>query len=219
MATIRQPHLFPLGQGQPARRSRALTAGARRPRRRTADATARSRSRSRTQRLSVRPMWNSLIVAFVFRHPSIAALRRELLRNGQLRDRCGFGPVRGRSGGASEYASTRFQRRRRNYEPQVEELLHSAVDESRSSCRIWDRYKALDGKELHSLAKGESSQRRAPGPGCRLGRQGLRQEETVLGVLGRLPGALTGGRHLRVTGGVRGHRGLACGAAAGAAIA
>ena len=37
----------------------------------------------------VRPMWNSLIAGFVFQHPSIAALRRELLRNGQLRDRCG----------------------------------------------------------------------------------------------------------------------------------
>ena len=46
----------------------------------------------------VRPMWNSLIAACVFQHPSIAALRRELLRNGQLRDSCG--PVRGRGSGA-----------------------------------------------------------------------------------------------------------------------
>ena len=45
-----------------------------------------------------RPM-NSLIAACVFQHPSIAALRRELLRNGQLRDSCGS-PVRGRGSGA-----------------------------------------------------------------------------------------------------------------------
>ena len=59
----------------------------------------------------VRPMWNSLIAAFVFQHPSIASLRRELLRNGQLRDRCGFDPFEGAAAVPTEYAYTRFQRR------------------------------------------------------------------------------------------------------------
>ena len=34
----------------------------------------------------VRPLWNSLIAGFVFGHDSIASLRRELLRNAQLRE-------------------------------------------------------------------------------------------------------------------------------------
>ncbi|MDE0023389.1 MAG: transposase [Spirochaetaceae bacterium] len=63
----------------------------------------------------VRPMWNSLIAGFVFQHPSIAALRRELLRNGQLRDLCGFDPFDGARAVPSEYAYTRFQRRLRKH--------------------------------------------------------------------------------------------------------
>ena len=61
----------------------------------------------------VRPMWNSLIAAFVFQHPSIASLRRELLRNGQLRGMCGLDPFAGAATVPSEYAYTRFQRRLR----------------------------------------------------------------------------------------------------------
>ena len=38
----------------------------------------------------VRPMWNSLIAGVLFEHRSIASLRRELRRNGQLRQVCGF---------------------------------------------------------------------------------------------------------------------------------
>ena len=38
----------------------------------------------------VRPLWNSLLAGFVFGHDSIASLRRELLRNAQLREVCGF---------------------------------------------------------------------------------------------------------------------------------
>ncbi len=38
----------------------------------------------------VRAMWNSLIAQVVYQHPSVQSLRRELLRNGQLRWMCGF---------------------------------------------------------------------------------------------------------------------------------
>ena len=38
----------------------------------------------------VRPMWNSIIAGVVFQHKSVESLRRELKRNGQLRDICGF---------------------------------------------------------------------------------------------------------------------------------
>ena len=38
----------------------------------------------------VRAMWNSILAGIVYQHPSIESLRRELLRNGQLRFMCGF---------------------------------------------------------------------------------------------------------------------------------
>ena len=105
----------------------------------------------------VRPMWNSLIASFVFQHPSIAALRRELLRNGQLRDLCGFDPFDGARAVPSEYAYTRFQRRLRKYQGQIDELFHSTLDELQIELPDLGQVQALDGKELHSLANGPSS--------------------------------------------------------------
>ena len=48
----------------------------------------------------VRPMWNSLIAGFVFQHPSIAALRRELLAQRAVARPVRVRPVRRRTGGA-----------------------------------------------------------------------------------------------------------------------
>ena len=84
-------------------------------------------------------------------------MRRELLRNGQLRDLCGFDPFDGAQAVPSEYAYTRFQRRLRRYQPQMEELFHSALDELRIELPDLGQVQALDGKELHSLAKGQSN--------------------------------------------------------------
>ena len=38
----------------------------------------------------VRPVWNSILAGVVYQHVSVASLRRELLRNGELRQLCGF---------------------------------------------------------------------------------------------------------------------------------
>ena len=41
----------------------------------------------------VRALWNSLLAGIVFQHESVESLRRELSRNGELRDLCGFDPL------------------------------------------------------------------------------------------------------------------------------
>ena len=93
----------------------------------------------------------------VFQHPSIAALRRALLRNGQLRDLCA-GSTRLRAAALpSEYAYTRFQRRLREHQGQVQELFHSALDELQIELLDLGQVQGLDGKELHPLAKGASN--------------------------------------------------------------
>ena len=43
----------------------------------------------------VRALWNSLLAGIVFQHESVESLRRELSRNGELRDLCGFDPLGG----------------------------------------------------------------------------------------------------------------------------
>ncbi|SHJ51590.1 transposase [Desulfofundulus thermosubterraneus] len=44
----------------------------------------------------VRAVWNSILVRVVFQHTSVESLRRELKRNAQLRELCGFDPARER---------------------------------------------------------------------------------------------------------------------------
>ncbi|MCS5696975.1 transposase [Desulfofundulus thermocisternus] len=43
----------------------------------------------------VRAVWNSILAGVVFQHTSVESLRRELKRNAQLRELCGFDPARG----------------------------------------------------------------------------------------------------------------------------
>jgi len=38
----------------------------------------------------VRAVWNSILAGIVFQHDTVEKLRRELMRNGQLREMCGF---------------------------------------------------------------------------------------------------------------------------------
>ena len=102
----------------------------------------------------VRPMWNSLIAAFVFGHPSIAALRRELLRNLQLRHLCGFDVFKGLEAVPSECAYTRFQRRLFDHEHEVEQIFHDAADLVQEMLPDFGQALGIDGKELHSQANG-----------------------------------------------------------------
>ena len=41
----------------------------------------------------IRPTWNSILAGVIYQHPSVDSLRRELLRNGELRNACGFDPI------------------------------------------------------------------------------------------------------------------------------
>ena len=102
----------------------------------------------------VRPIWNSLIAAFVFQHPSIAALRRELLRNLQLRHLCGFNVFSGLDAVPSECAYTRFQRRLFDHEQEVQQLFHDAADRLQEVLPDFGQSLAIDGKELPSQANG-----------------------------------------------------------------
>jgi len=40
----------------------------------------------------LRAVWNAWLAGLVFQHPTIESLIRELARNGQLRELCGFQP-------------------------------------------------------------------------------------------------------------------------------
>lgn len=56
----------------------------------------------------IRPMWNAVIAGVVFQHSTAAALIRELWRNGELRQLCGFNPFGGMASAPSDDAMERF---------------------------------------------------------------------------------------------------------------
>ena len=65
--------------------------------------------------------------------------------------------VRGRSGGAQRIRLQPLQSQVRKHQGQVDEIFHCALDELQIELPDLGPVQALDGKELHSLANGEST--------------------------------------------------------------
>ena len=59
-------------------------------------------------RYPVRAMWNAVLAGIVMQHPSVASLLRELGRNAELRQICGFDPGQGSAAVPSPWAMSRF---------------------------------------------------------------------------------------------------------------
>lgn len=95
----------------------------------------------------IRPLWNSLLAGIVFQHPSVESLRRELARNGQLREICGFGDRV-----PSAWAYTRFLQHLMDYLPQIEEMFDGLVEQLRAVLPDFGQRLALDSKALPSFA-------------------------------------------------------------------
>jgi len=77
----------------------------------------------------IRPVWNSVLAGIVYQHPSVESLRRELSRNGQLRDQCGFDPQRGSGAVPPPYVYTRFLKLLFKFKREVDGMFDRLVDE------------------------------------------------------------------------------------------
>ena len=113
----------------------------------------------------VRPLWNSLLAGFVFGHDSIASLRRELLRNAQLREVCGFDLFKGTAAVPTECAYTRFQRRLAKHEAEFLKIHHHLLDLLKEHLPDLGAVLALDGKGVARLCQAGEQVRITPCPG------------------------------------------------------
>ena len=77
----------------------------------------------------IEAMWNSILAGIVFEHVSIESLRRELRRNAQVREMCGFNPLAGVNAVPSKYAYSRFLSRLLNLESHVGKMFGIFVEE------------------------------------------------------------------------------------------
>lgn len=106
----------------------------------------------------VRAVWNSILAGVVYQHPSVEALRRELLRNPDLREMCGFDPGRGGDAVPSAYAYTRFLRGLMRRQEQADGMFAALVERARELLPGFGEHLAVDGKAISSAAGRRSAQ-------------------------------------------------------------
>ncbi len=88
----------------------------------------------------VRATWNALLAGIVFQHKSIASLRRELMRNGELRALCGFDIHLGAAAVPSDYAFSRFLKLLSGRQELLGQMFHQLVE------RLGEQLPELGGK-------------------------------------------------------------------------
>ena len=98
-------------------------------------------------------IWNSILAGIVYDHASIESLRRELSRNAQLREMCGFDPILGVTAVPSKSAYSRFLFKLTEHEPLVRNMFDDLVNELMILVPDFGTNVAGDGKAIYSLGK------------------------------------------------------------------
>ena len=101
----------------------------------------------------VRAVWNSLVAGVVYQHPSVASLRRELLRNGELRGLCGFDPLMGAQAVPPESAYTRFLKNVFRFGSEIEAMFEQLLDRLGRVLPELGTHLAVDSKAVPSAGK------------------------------------------------------------------
>lgn len=100
----------------------------------------------------VRAMWNALLAGVVYQHLTVASLRRELLRNGDLVRCCGFDPVRGLAAIPPEYVFSRFLKVLMGEVTHIEKLFSNLVRAMTQEVPDFGRHLGIDSKAINSAA-------------------------------------------------------------------
>jgi hypothetical protein len=101
----------------------------------------------------VRAVWNSILAGIVYQHVSVASLRRELQRNGELRQVCGFDPFQGSSAVPPDWVYTRFLRALFRCETEINAMFDELVEKLRALLPDFGRRLVIDGKAIPSAGK------------------------------------------------------------------
>lgn len=94
----------------------------------------------------VRGVWNSILAGIVFQHISVESLRRELDRNGQLREMCGLEAV------PPPWIYTRFFKKLFKHAKELDEMFDGLVKAISELLPEFGKRMAFDGKAIQSHA-------------------------------------------------------------------
>jgi len=112
----------------------------------------KERGPSGVDKYPIRAVWNSLIAMVVYEHDTIESLRRELIRNPLLRQRCGFNAFHGASAIPTSGAYSRFVNNLLKHQDEVRKIYQSLVDTCFKSFDGFGKNLGIDGKALSSFA-------------------------------------------------------------------
>jgi len=99
------------------------------------------------------PVWNSILAGIIFQHKDIESLRRELQRNGELRDICGFDPLKGKDAVPTSSAYSRFFKLLLANKDKIDEMFYELVKEAGREFKKFGEAVAVDSKALKSGCK------------------------------------------------------------------
>jgi hypothetical protein len=101
----------------------------------------------------LRAMWNSLLAGIVFQHEGIESLRRELGRNGQLLQLCGFDPWRGTKAVPPAWAYTRFLAKLMRHGKELDQMFDALLARLMDYLPDLGARLAVDSKAIPTHAK------------------------------------------------------------------
>jgi hypothetical protein len=101
----------------------------------------------------IRPVWNSVLAGIVYQHKSVESLRRELLRNGELREGCGFDPHKGSDAVPPPYVYTRFLKLLIPFKSEIDAMFDTLVDTLKGLLPELGFSVAVDSKGVSSAGR------------------------------------------------------------------
>jgi transposase len=118
----------------------------------------KERDRGRNE-YPVRAVWNSVLAGVVYEHVSVQSLRRELKRNGQLRQVCGFEVERGADAVPPSWVYSRFLRTLINHREEIVGMFRELVEGIRGELKGFGEYLTVDGKAIRTHARGRKKEK------------------------------------------------------------
>lgn len=108
----------------------------------------------------IRPTWNSILAGIVYQHASVESLRRELLRNGELRDVCGFDPILGAKAVPTPRAYSHLMGLLMKHRGELDKIFDKLVDEIKEVLPDYGKYLGIDSKAVNSAGKPTEEEKR-----------------------------------------------------------
>jgi len=129
--------------------------------------TLEAERKGRRDDYPLRAVWNSVLAGLVFQHPSVESLRRELRRNAELRQVCGFDVFLGADAVPPPWVYTRFLKKLLRHLDLVEAMFEALVEDlTRELSNLGTRL-AVDSKALRSFGRRPGEDKREDPDGRR----------------------------------------------------